>query len=135
MASEIENQLLTVLKKHKNTITWKVVDSKGLRSSIIMHKILMEDECKPKIQPPRCLNLALQEVVGKEVVKLLDVGNIYLISDSAIISPIQVVPKNVGMTVIKNVNNELIPTRTLINWRMCINYKKLNEATTNDHFL
>ena len=46
----------------------------------------------------------------------------------------QVVPKKGGMTVIKNEKNELIPTRTVIEWRMCIDYKKLNDATRKDHY-
>jgi len=59
---------------------------------------------------------------------------IYPISDSAWVSPVQVVPKKGGMTVIYNEKNELIPTRTLIEWRMCIDYRKLNQATQKDHY-
>ena len=69
----------------------------------------------------------------KEVLKLLEAGLIYPISDSAWVSPMQVVPKKGGMTVIKNEKNELIPTRTIIGWRMCIVYKKLNDAIRKDH--
>ncbi|KAG9442239.1 hypothetical protein H6P81_018093 [Aristolochia fimbriata] len=67
-----------------------------------MHKILMEDSFKPTIQPQRRLNPTLQEVVKKEVVKLLDAGIIYPISNSKWVSPVQVVPKKGGITVIKN---------------------------------
>ena len=76
----------------------------------------------------------MQEVVKKEVVKLLDAGIIYPISDSAWISPVQVVPKKGGITVVKNENNELIPTRTVTGWRVCIDYRKLNDATRKDHY-
>ncbi|KAL5578548.1 hypothetical protein UlMin_020247 [Ulmus minor] len=55
----------------------------------------------------------MQEVVKKEVVKLMDAGIIYPISDSSWVSPVQVVPKKGGMTVVKNDKNELIPTRTV----------------------
>ena len=51
--------------------------------------------------------------MGKEVLKWLDVGVIYPIPNSPWVSLVQVVPKKGGMTVIKNENNELIPTRTL----------------------
>ena len=66
--------------------------------------------------------------------KLLDVRIIYPISDSNWVSPIHIVPKKGGMTVVKNENNELIPTRTITGWRMCIDYRKLNKATKKDHF-
>ena len=52
----------------------------------------------------------MQEVVKKEVVKLLDAGIIYSISDSPWVSPVQVVPKKRGMTVVENEKSELIPT-------------------------
>ena len=63
-----------------------------------MHKILMEEECKPTIEQQRRLNLNMQEVVKKEIIKLLDVGIIYLILDSSWVSPIQCVPKKGEMT-------------------------------------
>jgi hypothetical protein len=42
--------------------------------------------------------------------------------------------KKGGLTVVKNEKNELIPQRTLIGWRMCIDYHKLNKATKKDHY-
>ena len=44
------------------------------------------------------------------------------------------VPKKGGFTVIRNEKNELIPTRTVTGWRVCIDYRKLNIATRKDHF-
>ena len=76
----------------------------------------------------------MKEVVRKEVLKLLEVGIIYPISDSKWVSPVQVVPKKGGMTMIYNEKNELIPTRTITGWRMCIDYRKLNTTTRKDHF-
>jgi len=38
------------------------------------------------------------------------------------------------MTVIQNEKNELIPIRTITGWRMCIDYRKLNQVNRNDHF-
>jgi hypothetical protein len=68
------------------------------------------------------------------VLKLLKAGVIYPISDSEWVSPIQVVLKKGGMTVIHNEKNEHIPQRTITGWRMCINYQKLNKATWKDYF-
>nr|GEZ53769.1 retrovirus-related Pol polyprotein from transposon 17.6 [Tanacetum cinerariifolium] len=79
-----------------------------------------------KSQNPRCHK--------KEVEKLLDAGLIYPISDSPWVSPVHCVPKKGGFTVVENEENELIPTRLVTGWRVCIDYRKLNEATRKDYF-
>ena len=99
-----------------------------------MHKILLEKGAKPLRQQQRRLNPTMNEVVQKEVLKLWQAGVIYPISDSLWMSPVQVVPKKGGVTVVPNEKNELIPTRRVIVWRMCIDHRKLNEATRKDHF-
>jgi hypothetical protein len=76
----------------------------------------------------------MQEVVRTKVIKLLDAGIIYPISDSKWVSPIHVVPKRAKLTVVKNKDNELVPTRIQSGWRVCIDYQKLNVATWKDHF-
>ncbi|GJS12904.1 DNA-directed DNA polymerase [Tanacetum coccineum] len=127
-------RLLEVLKNQKRAIAWSIADIKGIDSSFCTHKILMEDEFKPSVQPQRRVNPNIKEVVKKEVIKLLDVGLIYPISDSPWVSLVQVVPNKGGMTVVKNEKNELIPQRTVTRWRVCIDYRKLNNATRKDHF-
>jgi hypothetical protein len=76
----------------------------------------------------------MREVVKKEVSKLHKVGVIYHVFDSEWVSPVQVVPKKGGMTIIRNEKNELIPQQTVTSWCMCIDYQKLNKATRKDHF-
>ena len=76
----------------------------------------------------------MKEVVKKEVIKWLDAGIIYPISDSSWVSPVQCMPKKGGVTVVANDNNELIPTRTVTGWRVCMDYRRLNKATRKDHF-
>nr|GEV38752.1 putative reverse transcriptase domain-containing protein [Tanacetum cinerariifolium] len=76
----------------------------------------------------------MKKVVKKKVIKLLDAGIIYPISDNPWVSPVQVVLKKGGMTVVRNEKNELIPQCTVAGWRMCIDYRKLNYATRKDHF-
>jgi hypothetical protein len=71
----------------------------------------------------------MREVVKEEVLKLLKARVIYPVSESQWVNPVQVVPKKGGMTIIRNEKNELIPQRTVTDWRMCIDYRKLNKAT------
>ena len=94
----------------------------------------MEDGYKPTIERQRRLNPNIQEVVKKEVVKLLDVGIVYPILDSSWVSPIQYVLKKGKMTVVENEKGKQIFTRIVTGWRVCIDYKKLNSATRKDHF-
>ena len=76
----------------------------------------------------------MEEVIRKEVLKWLDVRVIYPIFDSSWVSPVQVVPKKGGTTVVKKENNELLPTRTVTRWRICFDYRKLNKVTMKYHF-
>jgi hypothetical protein len=76
----------------------------------------------------------VRDVVKKEVLKLLHTGIIYHVPHSEWVSPVQVVPKKGGMTMVKNERNELIPQQTITGWQMCIDYEKLNKATKKDHF-
>nr|GEW62494.1 reverse transcriptase domain-containing protein [Tanacetum cinerariifolium] len=78
--------------------------------------------------------IKIHDVIKKEVEKLLNAGLIYPISDSPWVSPVHCVPKKGGFTIVKNKENELIPTRLVTRWRVCIDYQKLNEATRKDHF-
>ncbi|GJS73594.1 reverse transcriptase domain-containing protein [Tanacetum coccineum] len=94
----------------------------------------MEDDFKLAVQHQRRVNPKIHEVIKKEVIKLLDVGLIYPIFDSPWVSPVHCMPKKGGMTVVENKDNELIPTRLIMGWRVCIDYRKLNDATRKDHF-
>jgi len=62
----------------------------------------MEETYKPVAQPQRRLNPAMKEVVRKEVIKLLEAGMTYHISNSPWVSPVQVVSKKGGITIIRN---------------------------------
>ncbi|GJR83723.1 reverse transcriptase domain-containing protein [Tanacetum coccineum] len=104
--------LLEVLTKHKKALAWKISNIRGISPSFCTHKILMEEDSKPTVQPQRRLNPKVQDVVKTKILKLLDAGLIYAISDSPWVSPIHVVPKKGGRTVIANKDNELVPTRT-----------------------
>ena len=99
-----------------------------------MHASYLKEGAKPSCQPQRRLNPPMMDVVKKEILKLLEVGVIYPISDSNWVSPVQVVPKKIGITIVKNQTDELVPTRIQNGWRVCIDYRKLNVVTCKDHF-
>ncbi|KAL5578500.1 hypothetical protein UlMin_020199 [Ulmus minor] len=105
-----------------------MADIKGISPTLCMHKILLEES-------QRRLNLIMKEVLKKEIIKWLDVGIIYPISDSVWVSPVQCVPKKGGIMVVMNDKNVLIPTRVVSGWRVCMDYRWLNKATRKDHFL
>ncbi|GKB67417.1 reverse transcriptase domain-containing protein [Tanacetum coccineum] len=98
--------LLKVLQLHKRAITWKISDIMGIDPSFCTHKILMEDDFKPAVQHQRRVNLKIPEFIKNEG----------------------------GMTIVENEDNELIPTRLITGCRVCIDYRKLNDATCNDQF-
>ena len=76
----------------------------------------------------------MQEVVSIEVLKLLQAGIIYSISDSTWVSPTQVMPKKSGVTTVQNAKGEETCTRLSVGWGVCIDYRRLNEVTRKDHF-
>nr|GEY80692.1 DNA-directed DNA polymerase [Tanacetum cinerariifolium] len=115
-------------------ISWKLTDIRGIDPEYFSHKILLEEDFSPKVQSQRRVYLKIHDVIKKEVEKLLNAGLIYPISNSPWVSPVYCVPKKGGMTVIKNDENELVPTCLVTGWRVCIDYRKLNKATRKDHF-
>ncbi|GJW86694.1 reverse transcriptase domain-containing protein [Tanacetum coccineum] len=108
LKDEEKAALIKVLKSHKRALAWQLSDIKGINPEFCTHKILMEDDFKPAIQHQR--------------------------RDSPWVSPVHCLPKKGGFTVVENDENELIPTRLVTGWRICIDYRKLNDATRKDHF-
>ncbi|CAN6718472.1 unnamed protein product [Malus baccata var. baccata] len=134
LTAQEEDKLVRVLREYKTTIGWTLADIKGISPTTCMHRILLEEGSKTSREAQRRLNPLMIEVVRKEIIKLLDCGVIYPISDSRWVSHVQCVPKKSGVTVVTNAENELVPTRIQIGWRVCINYRKLNATTRKDHF-
>ncbi|KAL6343015.1 hypothetical protein AAG906_017035 [Vitis piasezkii] len=110
--------LLEILKRCKKAIGWQISDLKGINPLVCTHHIYLEEEAKPITQPQRKLNPHLQEVVQTEVLKLLQAGIIYPISDSPWVSPTQVVLKKSGITVVQNEKGEEVATRLTSGWRV-----------------
>nr|GFB36569.1 reverse transcriptase domain-containing protein [Tanacetum cinerariifolium] len=111
LSSNEKTALINILKTQKKAISWKLTDIKGIDPEFCSHEILLKEDYSPKVQSQRRVNPKIHDVIKKEVEKLLDAGLIYPISDSPWVSPIHCVPKKGGMTVIKNDENELVPTR------------------------
>ena len=129
-----EDNLLHLLKMNKQALGWKIFDLKGISPTICTHHICLEEESKAVRKPQRRLNPHLHEVVRIEVQKLLQAGIIYPISDSTWVSLTQVVPKKSGVTTVKNEKGKELSTRLTTDWRVCIDYRRLNEVTRKDHF-
>ncbi|KAJ9550959.1 hypothetical protein OSB04_015004, partial [Centaurea solstitialis] len=128
LSSSQLDKLLHVLRKYRSVLAYSIDDIKGISPSFCTHRILLNDEHASSIEHQHRLNPNMKEVVQKEVLKLLKSGIIYPISDSPWVSPVQVVQKR------GNDRGELISTRPVTGWRMCIDYRKLNLATRKDHF-
>ena len=94
--------MLRRVRDHRKIIGYTIDNLKRISPSFCMHRIHLEDDYTPTIEHQRRLNPNMREVIKKEIMKLLDAGIIYPISDSNWVSPIHVVPKKGGMTVIKN---------------------------------
>lgn len=106
-----KKQLVDVLQKYKEAFTWDYLDMKGILSNLYTHHIYIKEYCRPVRQPQRRMNLALKNVVKEELHKLLDMGFMYVISDSQWVSPLVMVPKKHGK------------------WQICIDDRELNKAT------
>ena len=84
---------METLRKYKETIAWSIEDLKGISPSVFMHNIQLEENARTSIEHQRRLNPVMKEVVKKEVLKWLNAGFIYAISDSPWVIPVHVVPK------------------------------------------
>ncbi|CAN6554889.1 unnamed protein product [Malus baccata var. baccata] len=124
LTAQEEDNLVRVLWEYRTAIGWTLADIKGISPTTCMHRILLEEEAKPFRKAQRWLNPPMMDVVKKEIIKLLDCG----------VSLVQVVPKKFGVTVVKNEDNELVPSRIQTGWRVCIDYRKVNATTRKYHF-
>nr|GEU75672.1 reverse transcriptase domain-containing protein [Tanacetum cinerariifolium] len=118
LSVEEKTALIMVLTSHKRAIAWKFSDIKGIGPEFCTHKILMEEDFEPAVQHQRRVNPKIHNVIKQEVIKLLEAGLFYPISDSPWVSLMHCVPKKGGFTVVENEDNELIPTRLVTDWDM-----------------
>ena len=125
--------LMNNMRKYRKALGYSIEDIPGISPDLCMHQIHLEDDSKSSVEYQRMLNPNLKEVVKREIIKLLDAGIIFSISDSNWVSPVHVVPKKGRITVVMNDKNELILTQTVTGHRMCIDYRKLNAATRKYH--
>eukprot|EP00257_Ricinus_communis_P016126 XP_015574194.1 uncharacterized protein LOC107261200 [Ricinus communis] len=129
-----EEATIIELRRLKKATGWGISNIKGISPTMYMHNIILEENSIAVRDTQRRLNLNIKEVVKKEVQKLLDEGIIYPTDDSNWVSPVHVVPKNSSTIVVKNEKRELVSTRMITGWRICIDCRKLNAATKKNHF-
>nr|GEZ76129.1 reverse transcriptase domain-containing protein [Tanacetum cinerariifolium] len=101
LSVEEKTALITILKSHKQAITWKLSDINGINPEFCTHKILMEEDFELAVQHQRRVNPKIHDVIKQEVIKLLEAGLIYSISDSLWVSPVHCVPMKGGFTVVE----------------------------------
>jgi hypothetical protein len=125
LSGKEEERLLETLRKHQGAMGYTLDDLKGISPTICQHAINKEPDAKPVVEHQRRLIPKMKEVIRNEVLKLLDAGIIYHIADSRWVSPVHFVPKKGGVTIVPNENNELIPQRVVVGYRMCIDFRKI----------
>ena len=94
-------RVLEVLKRYRSVIGYSIEDIKGIDPALCSHRIYLEEGSKPSREHQRRLNPKLRDLVKKEVLKVLSNNIIYTISDGEWVSPIHVVPKKGGVTVVE----------------------------------
>ena len=112
-----QEQLLKVLKKKYGAFAWEYTDMKGIHPDTCIHHIYMDSNISPIRQPQRRMNPTLKDIVKEELQKILNAGFIYPISDSKWVSPLVV-----------------IPNKVIGKWRICVDFRELNNATLKDYF-
>jgi len=120
---------MSILMKEKEAIGWTMSDIKGISPAIVQHHIHLHDDATPERDPQCRLNPIMQDAMKTKILKLLNNGIIYPISDSQWVSSVHAVPKKAGFTVIENENMELVQTRIPTKIHVCIDYQKLNTAS------
>lgn len=121
-------QLLDVLRNYPTTLGYNISDLKGSSPSMCMQRIMLEEDSKTSKEHKRRINLIMSDVVKREVLKILEAGIIYPISDSKWVSQVHVIPKKGGVTEVKNYKGEAVAKRVETGWRMCIDYKKIEQS-------
>ena len=101
-----EERLLAVLQGRKEAIGWNLSDLKGIDPSLCTHRIFLEEDSHPSREAQRRLNPKVWDAVKDEILRWLNAGIIYPISDSPLVSPVHVVPKKAGIIVTTNDKGE-----------------------------
>ncbi|XP_076882699.1 uncharacterized protein LOC143531244 [Bidens hawaiensis] len=132
LEEEQDKALVEVLREHKEAIGWTIAYLRGISPSIVMHKIITDPEAKPAHDAQRRLNPNMREEEGS--VEVVGHGHHFSDLDYYVGKSEQTVPKKVGIQITRNEKGEEITTQLVTGWRICVDYRKLNAATSKDHF-
>nr|CAD39877.2 OSJNBb0058J09.16 [Oryza sativa Japonica Group] len=74
LSKDETQRLPTVLEKHRSVLGYSLQDLRGINLALCTHRIPIDPKSTPSREPQRRLNNEMQEVVKKEVLKLLHAG-------------------------------------------------------------
>ncbi|GJR94333.1 reverse transcriptase domain-containing protein [Tanacetum coccineum] len=106
-----------------------IYDSEG--DTVYLEELLSVINSDPNLPPSPVCEINVPEEIKSSCE---DPPDLELKDLPSHLDPVHCVPKKGGITMVKNEENELIPTRLVTGWRVCIDYRKLNDATCKDHF-
>ena len=116
LSPEEEDELIATLKEYRDVFAWTYKDLKGVLPNVCQHTIPMKEGDKPVRQRPYAYKETFAKKIREELDKLLEAEFIFEIEHTEWVSPIVIVPKKNGKL------------------RVCVNPKKVNEATIRDNY-
>ncbi|KAK1679092.1 hypothetical protein QYE76_039940 [Lolium multiflorum] len=137
LQQHLENSESEVFREERDEL-----DEIFLRQPILKHDLPVEDlgvTPPPKEDPvfdlkPLPDNLKYAYIDDKKTYPVIISAKLSDIEEERWVSPVHCVPKKGGITVVPNDNDELIPQRVVVGYRMCIDFRKVNKVTKKDHY-
>ncbi|XP_011074079.1 uncharacterized protein LOC105158875 [Sesamum indicum] len=113
---EREMAMIEFLKENMDVFAWGPSDFTGIDPGVIVHRLNTDPAMRPVRQKKRSFGSDKNEIIRKEVDKLLNAGYVEEIQYTDWLSNVVLVPKSAGK------------------WRMCVDFTDLNKACPKDPY-